>query len=470
MRAFGTILGIVQIGRQHGDVAGDFAEAEILHQHLAELVQRGFLILAVHRCAGIDDEAQRGMIVFVDRGVLDHHLQNGRHGEDVADAMKLDQAERLGNVEFFRRQQDGRHAARGLHQLMHAGAMRQRRHHQRGVLFGGAGHQVGEMVGDDKGHLAVGQHRRLGASRGAGGEEEPAGVVVVDRGVLDLGAGMGSDRRAYGDLAEGPLADPPDEFERGIGGGHRVIGKIAVAQERSGAGGGREPGHFVRHQAEVGRHPDRAQTKGCEHRPEHLVAVLRVDQDAVALADAARAQCRRQRRHRSIDLAPGPGPVAPDEALAVAMPPCVLGQEMGQIHHPARHPRQPAARRGHRHGLAHWTPATPAARALHKTITLRMTDMITTIAESRPPASVRPSPNRISPSCPPDAGTRIRQRRATSAESGRSKATTGRPSSDRPPAAIADVWRDPDRSGASPATTEARPARQRLRRERHART
>ena len=48
--------------------------------------------------------------------------------------MGLDQPERLVDVELLRRQQDGRHAARGLHQLMHAGAVRQRRHHQRGVV------------------------------------------------------------------------------------------------------------------------------------------------------------------------------------------------------------------------------------------------------------------------------------------------------------------------------------------------
>ena len=98
---------------------------------------------------------------------------------------RLDQPERLVDIEALRWQQDGRHAARGLHELMHAGAMRQRRHHQRRVMLRGAGHQVGEMIGHDKGHLAVGQHRRLGAPGGARGEEEPAGIVVLDRRVLD---------------------------------------------------------------------------------------------------------------------------------------------------------------------------------------------------------------------------------------------------------------------------------------------
>ena len=180
----------MQIGRHHRDVAGDLAEPEILHQHRAELVQRRLLVLAIHRRAGIDHEAQRGVIVFVDRGMLDHHLQNGRHGKDVADAVRLDQPERFGDIEFLRRQQDGRHAARRLHELVHAGAMRQRRDHQRGVGLRRARHQVGEMICHHKGHLAVGEHRRLGAAGGAGGEEEPAGIVVIDRCVIDLGARM----------------------------------------------------------------------------------------------------------------------------------------------------------------------------------------------------------------------------------------------------------------------------------------
>ena len=115
---------------------------------------------------------------------------------------RLDQPEGLVDIEALRGQQDGRHAARGLHELVHAGAVRQRRHHQRGVVLGGAGHQVGEVIGDDKGHLAVGQHRRLGTPGGAGGEEEPAGIVVLDRGVVDDGAGMRRDRFAQGCLAE----------------------------------------------------------------------------------------------------------------------------------------------------------------------------------------------------------------------------------------------------------------------------
>jgi hypothetical protein len=54
---------------------------------------------------------------------------------------------------------------------------------------------------------------------------------------------------------------------------------------------------------------------------------------------------------------------------------------MREIHHPARHPRQPAARGGIRYGLGHG----------HSTITLRKTDikhLIPTIAEGPAPAQI----------------------------------------------------------------------------------
>ena len=219
--------------------------------------------------------------------------------------MRLDQPERLVDIEALRRQQDGRHAARGLHELMHAGAMRQRRHHQRGVIFRGAGHQVGQVIGHHKGHLAVGQHRGLGASRGARGEEEPAGIVVVDRGLRRSLCRACAAIASLTDLSPKlALADPPDEAERRARRlhGRGMVRKIAVAQKRLGAGRGGEPGDFVRHQPEIGRHPDRAEPEGREHRPEHLVAILGMHEDAVALADAARGQRRRQRRDLTVDL------------------------------------------------------------------------------------------------------------------------------------------------------------------------
>jgi hypothetical protein len=87
----------------------------------------------------------------------------------------------------------------------------------------------------------------------------------------------------------------------------------------------------------------------------------------------------------AIDLAPGPGSVTPDEAGAVAMAAGILGQHMREIHHPARHPRQAAARGGNSHDFSH----------RESTVTLRKTDMehlMATIAESAAPAQIRRGP------------------------------------------------------------------------------
>src|SRR5882762_1238404 len=137
-----------------------------------------------------------------------------------------------------------------------------------------------------------------------------------------------------------------------------MAGKIALAQERLGAGGGGEPGNLVRHQPEIGRHPDRAEPERREHRPEHLVAILGMDQDTVALDDAARGKRGCQRRNLAVDLAPGPGLLAPDKADTVAVPAGILGEEMREIHRPAGHRRHAAARRGPGH-LARSTPSMP---------------------------------------------------------------------------------------------------------------
>ena len=239
----------------------------------------------------------------------------------LRDAVRLDQPVGFRDVEFFGRQQDGRHAARDLHELMHAGAVRQRRHHERGIALGGAGHQVGEMIGHHKGHLAVGEHRRLGAAGRARGEEEPAGIVVVDARLLHFRIRLRSNRLGDAALAEcAGLADAPGESQCRARRLHRrrMIGKIAMTEERLGAGGGGEIGDLVRHQAEIGRHPDGAEPEGRKHRPEHLVAILGMHEDAVALGDAARGQRRRQRSDLCFDLAPGKALLAPDEADAVA--------------------------------------------------------------------------------------------------------------------------------------------------------
>jgi hypothetical protein len=117
-----------------------------------------------------------------------------------------------------------------------------------------------------------------------------------------------------------------------------MIGKFAVAQKGLCAGSARKIGHFVRHQAEIGGHPHRAETKGGKHRPEHLLAILGMHEDTVVPSDAVRAKRGRERRDFGIDLAPVPGSISPDEAGPVAKPARILGQHVGQVHHSARHP------------------------------------------------------------------------------------------------------------------------------------
>ncbi len=196
------------------------------------------------------------------------------------------------------------------------------------------------MVGHHKRHLAMGEHRRLGAAGGAGGEEEPAGIVVVDARLLHFRIRLRSDCLGDAALAEcAGLADAPGECQCRARRLHRrsMIGKIAMTEERFRAGGGGEIGDLVRHQAEIGRHPDRPEPEGRKHRPEHLVAILGMHEDAVALGDPARRQRRRQRVDLRLDLAPGKAPLAPDEADAVRQPPRILRQHVGEVHHPVRH-------------------------------------------------------------------------------------------------------------------------------------
>ena len=184
-------------------------------------------------------------------------------------------------------------------------------------------------------------------------------------GIIDIGACMGSDRLAHGFLAERALAHPPSEGERRARGfrGGGMVGKIAVAKERLRAGGGGEIGDLVRHQAEIGRHPDRAEPERRKHRPEHLVAILGMHQDAVALGDAARRQV------------PPPAPRRGDRSRArsrIARPrskptrsPCRRAfwvSKMREVHHPARHPRH-AAQRGGVTGFGSRSPSShPDAR------------------------------------------------------------------------------------------------------------
>src|SRR5262245_46623121 len=95
-----------------------------------------------------------------------------------------------------------------------------------------------------------------------------------------------------------------------------------------------------------------------------------MDQNAVALDDTARSQPRRQRRDMAVDLAPGPGFVAPDKSGAVAVAAGILAQHMRKVHHPTRHPRKAAARGavgpGHRRTAQTGPPAPRQSTVTHR--------------------------------------------------------------------------------------------------------
>ena len=97
--------------------------------------------------------------------------------------MLLDQREGCLGVELVRRHQHRLAAASDHVELVHAGAVRQRRQHERAIVLGRTGHQVAQMVGDDEAHLPVGQHRGFRPPGRARGEEQPAGAVPLHRGV-----------------------------------------------------------------------------------------------------------------------------------------------------------------------------------------------------------------------------------------------------------------------------------------------
>ena len=201
-----------------------------------------------------------------------------------------------------------------------------------------ARHQVAQVVGDDEAHLAVGQHRGLRPARGAGGEEEPAGIVVLDRRGGRL-APLWARRSARRQAASPKPACPSSQMSRNVRHGlaHRrgMLGEVGLAQQERGCAEPRpcrrpRPGS----QPEVGRHPDRAEAEGGEHRLEHLVAVLATARARGrpwlhAQPAAPRPGRRRARRARAQVQAGRPRP-----GRCVREAAGVCGSGSAQVHHP----------------------------------------------------------------------------------------------------------------------------------------
>ena len=297
MRGCGAVLGIVQRRRQHGDVAGDLAQAEILHQHLAELLQRRLLVLAVHRRAGIDHVAQRGMVVRSTAGCSTIIFRMVGTVKMLRDAVLLDQPERLVDIEALRpaagwSARRGRSAPAGGRRRHATAAQTPGRRRPRWCRASGRQRWLvitnaiwpwvstaafeRPVVPEVKKNQQGSSYSTLASSTCRAGCAAMTSLTDFRR--------SGPRRCARRRRAPGCAASPRPH-----------VGKVAVAQERLGARRPRQVGDLVRHQAEIGWHPDRAEPEGGEHRPEHLVAILGMDQDTVTLDDAARRQRRRQR-------------------------------------------------------------------------------------------------------------------------------------------------------------------------------
>ena len=152
---------IVFARRQYGDVAGHLGQAVVLHQHAAQLLQRQLLVLPVHGRAGVDDKAQAGVVMPVHTAVLHQHLQDGRNGEQVGQAVLLDEREGrapdrtcpTASTPSCRR---GRSCSAGEPRRRATAAPARASHLPRSPR-----HQVAQMIGDHEAPFAHGSARPL---------------------------------------------------------------------------------------------------------------------------------------------------------------------------------------------------------------------------------------------------------------------------------------------------------------------
>src|SRR5690606_34625679 len=198
---------------------------------------------------------------------------------------------------------------------------------------------------------------RLRPPGGPGGVKEPARVVPLHRNARHRPAEVLRDEGVVV-LAEIRRADGDGEREvrRRLAAGACMVGKARAADEAARAARPGEIGDILRRLTVVRRHPHRAEAEAGEHRFEHLVAVGGLDEHPVALAEAETvAQGRRHRVDPRLHLAPGPLPLAPDEADVIRIAPGRLGEEMGEVHHPrGTGHNAPGRCRRHRADLLTW--------------------------------------------------------------------------------------------------------------------
>ena len=201
--------------------------------------------------------------------------------------------------------------------------------HQRHVMLCGRRHQVAQMVADDVFHLPVRQHTGLGPPGGAGGVEEPRRMIMCHV--------RGDRHRRAVRRQRIPLQHPrPDrnlQLARGVFRlcRHRMIGECGIEDVHRGTGRCCEIRHLRRGQAEIRRHPHRAEHPRCEHRLKNGVGVARVQQHPVAVLYPARGQSTGRHLDPVGKLRPGPGAVTPDQCRPAGKASRALQQQMREI-------------------------------------------------------------------------------------------------------------------------------------------
>ncbi len=90
--------------------------------------------------------------------MLDQHLYDRWHGEEVADLMFLDQLPEDFRIQFFPLHHYQRSPTDDIQKHVHASAMGKRCYSNRHIIFIGTGNEICEVIGHDKIHLSMGQY------------------------------------------------------------------------------------------------------------------------------------------------------------------------------------------------------------------------------------------------------------------------------------------------------------------------
>jgi len=160
------------------------------------------------------------------------------------------------------------------------------RNHERCVQFAGSWQEIRQIVHGDKANLAVCEHDRFRPSRGSGGEKKPAGIIVVDSRILERQSVKAGDQLFIVFAATArPDADCSNQIQLTVPDSVGLIFEFRVANEEFRFGFLSGVGRFGRCLPEIAGDPNRSEPKGSQHDFDHLVGILRLNENTVALLD-----------------------------------------------------------------------------------------------------------------------------------------------------------------------------------------